>query len=344
MSNNQKNKLRIWCLLDGKPGHQNQTLGLVEALQRSFEGEIDVRELAVPVDYPKRLIGPWWSGEDSKSPPDMILGAGHATHLPMLIARRRFGGRSIVLMKPSLPMSLFDLCVIPDSHLIRRTPANVLLTRGVLNRIRPSSERSCERLLVLLGGPSKHFHWSDEMVRNQLADICADSGHHPITIATSRRTPENLITMLGQLGCGDHIVRHDEVPRDWLPAQLSSSSTVWVTEDSVSMTYEAVTSGANVGTIELDRKGNTRVTTSIDKLVETGSVIPFSKWQTSRTMNSTGFLVSEADRVALAIQSILLKPKNTVGPTRIRRPSFALRLIDDPIPGPTMTKPQRLDG
>ena len=36
--------------------------------------------------------------------PDIVLGAGHRTHLSLLAARRVHRGKAVVLMRPSLPL------------------------------------------------------------------------------------------------------------------------------------------------------------------------------------------------------------------------------------------------
>ena len=45
--------------------------------------------------------------------PDILLGAGHATHLDIITAKLKFGGKSVIIMKPTLPYCMFDLCLIP---------------------------------------------------------------------------------------------------------------------------------------------------------------------------------------------------------------------------------------
>jgi mitochondrial fission protein ELM1 len=40
---------------------------------------------------------------------------------------------------------------------------------------------------------------------------------------------------------------------DWLPTQLARADQAWVTADSVSMVYEALTAGAAVGVLDVPR-------------------------------------------------------------------------------------------
>ncbi|MEZ5574345.1 MAG: ELM1/GtrOC1 family putative glycosyltransferase [Candidatus Competibacteraceae bacterium] len=83
------------------------------------------------------------------------------------------GARAVVLMRPSLPLALFDLCLIPE-HDTPPVRANVVLaTRGALNRIQPSSNLESRQGLLLIGGPSAHFGWDDAGLRAQIAAVLA---------------------------------------------------------------------------------------------------------------------------------------------------------------------------
>jgi hypothetical protein len=57
---------------------------------------------------------------------------------------------------------------------------------------------------------------------------------------------------------------------EWLPARLSEASEVWVSEDSVSMIYEALTAGAQLGLLRVQRAKDNRVTSAVDALVDRG--------------------------------------------------------------------------
>ena len=103
----------VWRFTDGKPGHENQTLGLLAALRE--RAPVDDHRIHVAncrAGLLSCLTGRVAFGEGLPDP-DLIIGAGHATHLPMLNARRVRGGKVVVLMKPTLPVAWFDLCIIP---------------------------------------------------------------------------------------------------------------------------------------------------------------------------------------------------------------------------------------
>ena len=105
-------QLTIWQISDGKPGHENQSLGLIDAIGRIRPCEsfrIDVSEAG---NFWTR-----WRAALAQAKPlpmaQLIIGAGHATHFPLWCLRRVSGAKAVVLMKPSLPMSFFDLRLAP---------------------------------------------------------------------------------------------------------------------------------------------------------------------------------------------------------------------------------------
>ena len=106
----------IWRFTDGKLGHENQTSGLVAALGLKRDSRvIDVPIASLP-SSPKLLLLALFRRKISDFPsekPDLIIGAGRATHIPMVVAKSQCGGKSIVLMRPSIPFKLFDLIVAP---------------------------------------------------------------------------------------------------------------------------------------------------------------------------------------------------------------------------------------
>lgn len=288
--------LAVWLITDGKPGHENQSRGLAESLARVTTVEIFVvRAQPAHHSLAALLLGraPWMT---SLPDPNLILGAGHTTHLTLLAARRARGGRAVVLMKPSLPRACFDLCIVPEHDGVA-ADARTLLTQGALNRIRASDARSPRLGLMLIGGPSAHFEWRGDALALQINSILTLTPDTHWTLASSRRTPTDF---LAQLTPHPHlsVVPHTATPPDWLRDQFARCGSVWVTPDSASMVFEALSAGADVGLFDLPVNPRSRVGWAMTRLAEAQRVTRFMGWCASGILHPNLQPLNEADRCA----------------------------------------------
>ena len=271
---NHQAPIHIWRLIDGKPGHEKQSLGLVRALSKLRKVTYD--DIKVEHSILKQilqfLLGRFPLGKKLKNP-NLIIGAGHRTHFSILGAKRAYGGKSIVLMKPSLPYSFFDLCLIP-MHDNPPDRANIIPTMGSLNSLgldgqhpkKPSSH------LFLIGGPSPHYLWDNNLIIDQVEEI-VKKGQKSIQqwiLTTSPRTPKEFIENLRERKLSNlKIYHYKDTKPGWVEEMLLASENAWVTPDSVSMTYEALSAGCRTGVIELSpNKSKTRITHSIQALIK----------------------------------------------------------------------------
>jgi mitochondrial fission protein ELM1 len=235
--------------------------------------------------------------------PDFIIAAGHATHLPLLWLARKYSAKSIALMRPSLPLACFDLCIAP-SHDFPKKPQrkNLILTRGAINRVRSVDSEKTGRL-ILIGGPSKTHGWDSAVMLDMLARVTA-TGDWQLT--DSRRTPEGFIKQIKKQLPDIEIFSCKETAPDWLPGELGRAKEVWVSEDSVSMIYEALSSGARVGLLPVPRlKPSSRTLRGVDELIADGILISYSDWNHAGQLAQMPQAFNEADRCA----EILLEKK-----------------------------------
>ncbi len=262
----------VWRFSDAKAGHDSQSRGLVAALARC----VPLRCHELGVVAPARA-GRWWllgrfPGAENLPAPDLLIGAGHATHLSIMAARRARGGRSVVLMKPSLPRACFDLCVVP-AHDGVRPGAGVLVTEGALTAVRPGRDRDADSGLIVIGGPSRHVRWDDADILRQVETLLERRRKSRWSVTTSRRTPAALTGELCRLyphQCRPLVA----TPPDWLPAQLARAGEVWVSQDSVSMIYEALSAGARVGLLQVPVRRGARIGRALERLLAAGWVAP----------------------------------------------------------------------
>ena len=237
--------------------------------------------------------------------PDFLLGAGHATHWSLLAAKRAYGGRSIVLMRPSLPFSWFDDCVIPE-HDQPPSGERIIPTKGVLNPLTFYPDKDRAKGLILIGGESRHYRWGDRILVQQLEALLDQQCKVNWCLTTSRRTPNSTLEILkAMMRPNLEIVPHTRTPRDWVPRHLKDAGQVWVTPDSVSMLYEAMTACDRVGVLKIsDQAGSTRVARGVSAMIASGRlfVIDDASEQVDWAAHGQQPL-AEADRVARVLLS-----------------------------------------
>jgi mitochondrial fission protein ELM1 len=297
--------LVVWRLLDGKPGHENQSLGLAQALAELPPVEIH----DVPVGPAWRAWLEWLSGQCSIGnglpAPDLLIGAGHRTHPWLLAGRRSRGGRTVVLMRPSLPASCFDLVVAPAHDRLAPGPG-VLVTRGVLNAVRHGEPDESRPGLILIGGPSDHYGWDETQLLEQL-QLILQHERRPWCLTTSRRTPDSTLRALQALPRTYlQILPWQDTPPGWLRETLPGTPQVWITEDSVSMVYEALTAGAACGLLDVPSLKAGRVQYGVAELLREGAVVSFADWAAGRPLLPPEEPYDEAMRCARWIRQTWL--------------------------------------
>jgi mitochondrial fission protein ELM1 len=296
-------RLILWFFPDGKAGHERQVTALIDALSKLCS----VESHAVP---PLRLAQALWILAGKRDPrlvtlprPHLILVAGRGTHWSGLAARRAHGGRLVVLMRPGLPASWFDLCIVPRHDGV--APAECVFTiMGALTQtsaLAMANHRTSG--LILIGGPSRHFGWDEASLLAQIREVVTAEPERAFTIADSRRTPEQTSQALRCLA-GDRIsfASHRTTVAGWIDRQYQHSNPIWVTRDSVSMVYESIASGAAVGLLEVPKaRPNGRLARAIDGAVQEGLAVPFSAWRSGAPLQPPRLPLREADRCASEI-------------------------------------------
>ena len=288
--------MHIVYVSDGKAGHRSQALGLFQAMQRqqanaTFE-EISINDLPI-ISLIKALF--FSKNTLFEQAPNFIFGVGSHTHFRVWLLGKIFKkAKTVILMKPNLPIAWFDYAVIPEHDGI---PANsrVIVTRGALNPIRNENRHQKARILIALGGSSKRHQWNQEKVLLSVQQIVEHNPNSEIILTTSRRTPAKFIDILRQQSFAQYlqICPVEQTPQGWIFEEMQKAEAVWVTEDSVSMIYEALTAGCRVGVIAMDRLKQDRITNSVDVLLEKKFIANVY----DINLLPEGQLLQEADRV-----------------------------------------------
>lgn len=291
--------MHIVYVSDGKAGHRSQAVGLYKAMQRISNIEVTFQEISIQQLPVFTLLKGMLSRQLAlfEKKPDYIFGVGSHTQSRVLLLGKVYPqAKTVILMKPNFPFAWFDHAIIPEHDGVPES-THVITTQGALNPIVNEQRHQANRILVALGGSSKRHQWNEKKVLEAIQNIVQ---HHPqaeIILTTSRRTPKEF---LGHLSAQPYasqlqIFPVEDTPQGWIFEQMQQAEAVWVTEDSVSMIFEALTAGCKVGIIAIDRLKSDRITTLLDQLLSTSSDKPHH--------NLLNLKLNEATRVA----DILLK-------------------------------------
>lgn len=305
----EKNALRVIALLDGRPGHDKQTMGIIQALQQRVAVQtvpLRVTRLSLVDTLVQtcRLFLPLPGASNSMvDQADLMIGSGSRTHLPMLLYKKKYAIPVFTCMMPaSYLRKRFDACFVPE-HDRSCDGANILLTTGAPNCSvnRRKHQEDCG--LILLGGIDTRSHsWHSHQLVAMIEKICATEKQMDWTIASSPRTPQETVTMVKQLAEKyTHVQFFDyhDTASGWIEEQYDKNSVVWVSADSISMIYEALTAGCSVGIFPMAwRRAGRKFKRNEELLLEKKLVQSFSSWAEGNRAFPPPTELNEAQRCA----------------------------------------------
>jgi len=268
----------IRVLSDGRPGHETQSLGLAEAIARRTGAQIHCVRFG-PADL---IWSRYRKTVADRAPVDLLLGAGHRTHLALCLAAKRLAARAVVIMKPTWPAWFFDLCLVPRHDL--RAGASLsprfVPTFGALNRLPEQLPPKQPTGLVLIGGPSRAHGWDAGPLLAAIREVLATRVELTWTVSDSRRTPNGFVDELRAENLRAEFVSHRQTPPGWVAARLLAAEEAWVTADSVTMLFEAVTAGARTGILPMPvRRANAGPVRAVADLAKAGFATAYASWR-----------------------------------------------------------------
>lgn len=305
--------LSVMAFMDGRPGHEKQTQAVLAALAGMTPISIKTCVLA-PTSGWRRLVQGLqaFRGRGSSSlgvewqNVDLIIGTGSTTHLPMIALKRRWRARLVTCMSPDpLLCRWFDLCLIPR-HDNPRVRKNILATFGPPCLKISEIQHDPRRGLILAGGIDPKSHqWDTSVFMAQIRELQARMPEMHWTISSSPRTPADTVEMLHRLAESHPSVtffRADRTPPGWIESAYKVHGQVWVTADSVSMVYEALTAGCRVGILPVAwNRPQNKFQKGIDDLSAHGMVLDYKRWQAGASWTATPKPLNEAERCASEI-------------------------------------------
>jgi uncharacterized protein len=308
-----------WILTDGKPGMENQCLGLARALGLAPM----VKRLAIRLPWrwltpklwrdPLRALAP---ESDRLTPPwpDLLIASGRQSAAPAAAIRRLAAGRTfaVQIQDPYLDWSQFDAIVVPRHDLEDRGgPANLIATNGALGPvnlavINAAATRLAERaaglpkprIAVLLGGPNRVYRFGTTEAQDlgrRLGALARAEGAC-LLVTPSRRTGAGIMRSLtAAMGEVPAWVWDGSGENPYL-GFLGLADAIIVTSDSVSMISEACATGRPVLVQELPG-GSPKFRRFHDSMRDAGLTRPF----TGRLESWSYTPLAETARVAAEI-------------------------------------------
>nr|NIW45241.1 hypothetical protein [Gammaproteobacteria bacterium]NIX56424.1 hypothetical protein [candidate division Zixibacteria bacterium] len=153
--------------------------------------------------------------------------------------------------------------------------------------------------MILIGGPSKHYAWDDQLMLDQINMILRSDRRISWLIADSPRTPISFADKIASLRAENASYKSwKHVGRDWLPSRLREAGYVWVSEDSVSMVYEALTAGAATGILKVNGNRAGKISGNIERLKSKGFISDYETWLVSDDLSPPPEALDEAARSA----------------------------------------------
>ncbi|MDE0723666.1 MAG: mitochondrial fission ELM1 family protein [Alphaproteobacteria bacterium] len=307
----------IWVLSDGKPGHENQSLGVCEALgvdpqviwleKRPF-GKL--LQWLYPSLYFKNLPSAPW--------PDMIISAGYHTSVAAKWVKMKNPETILVhMMKPKGYAGAFTVLAIPE-HDRPKLAGNVITTMGAPHRV--SAEKlqtekekwqgtlnpdGKKTVAVIVGGNSKSFTFNKMSVKALLSELeerFGDNVRYMVTM--SRRTGDGeKQTLKGFFEACDSYFYDGQGENPYF-GMLACADAVVVTAESVSMISEAVATSAPVYAFDLKQAMKaSKLKRFYTGFLKAGRVLDLS--ETHKDCTLTPYL--EAKSVAAFIKSKLIQ-------------------------------------
>ncbi len=281
--------LHVVAIVDGRAGHDKQTFGLIAALRRYQSVsvtlvKVDLSLLGKITAFLQFLFPFLAPLKKKEKEADLILCAGGKTHFPALMRKRKYGLPVCTCMTPGFGFrSLFDLCFVPE-HDGLAASANIVPTLGPPNPNANRGKHKQKRGLVLVGGKDKNSHlWREERLLAQIKELIEKSGQWQWVISSSPRTPKSTVDKLRSLAlAGEDILFFDyrETPDGWVEEQYQKAEVTWITSDSVSMVYEALTAGCKVGIFPIKwRNKGSKFAVNERLLLQRALALSFDDWQ-----------------------------------------------------------------
>ena len=263
-------KLKGILLSEGMHGMISQAEGLAKALDIEFTHHTvetnNFWKLFPPKVTP--VTQKVFKKIDSKEF-DVIISCGRKSVIPSIYLKKNSNKKiiNIHIQDPKVNLSNFSYVIAPEHDEL--TGVNVFSTKGAIhyltkkeinnytNYLKDKLQSEKEYFLLILGGPTKHYEYSDENISNifDLFNDLVKKNNLQGIVVPSMRTPVNIID-LAKNKLGEKSLVIDTVDKKAYLSALSLAKYISVTCDSTSMISEAALTGKPIYIAGIPTKKN----------------------------------------------------------------------------------------
>ena len=200
---------------------------------------------------------------------DVIISCGRKSVIPSIYLKKNSSKKitNIHIQDPKVNLNNFSYVVAPEHDSL--VGKNVFLTKGAIHylskeEINNHTNYLQDRLLpgkkyflLILGGPTKHYDYSDRNILNifNLFNNLVEKNNLQGIIVPSMRTPKNIID-LAKNKLGEKSLVIETVDKKAYLSALSQAKYIAVTCDSTSMISEAALTGKPIYIADIPAKKN----------------------------------------------------------------------------------------
>jgi len=310
-------KLKGILLTQGMHGMISQVEGLAKAL------DLDFTHHTVELNNFWKLIPPKITPISQKvfkkievKDFDVIISCGRKSVIPSIYLKKNSSKKiiNIHIQDPKVDLNNFSYVIAPEHDGL--TGKNVYSTKGAMhyltkeeidnhtNYLKDKLQSGKEYFLLILGGPTKHYDYSEGNIINifNLYNDLITKNNLQGIIIPSMRTPKNTID-LAKNKLGEKNLVIDTVDKKAYLSALSLAKFIAVTCDSTSMISEAALTGKPIYVADIPTKKNDQ---RIQKFKELFHKLNITKKLDTKLETWDYEILDETSRVAKEIKKQLI--------------------------------------
>ena len=254
--------MKICWFKDSKIGHEKQVHAILDNLALTQDLLIEEIYVSNPV-WLELFLYLLKIKPKQDSIPDIIIGAGSKTTIPMLRHKIHSKTKVISVMKPQFFESKFDLIVAPR-HDYKVVPNNVFTYIGSIAKVNINPELE-DIGLIVVGGLNKHFKFDDDYLISQIDFVVSLFPTTKWIVFNSRRTPKSFNERIKK---SSSIEKFIDVTTNFEPLNnyLPKAKFKFVTPDSVNMIFESLSSSGETYLFDMHSPRENKITKLIDEV------------------------------------------------------------------------------